>query len=163
MVRRFTDNKSANWTNWPPTIFDTGIEGIGACPGPTIKAFSDLGDANEDSRLGRALVTPGVTKVERVGATGQAELETVMADTGVNLGTNAGRVNVPEATEETPSLVLALEVDAEENKGCGAPLAETPGTKEEACEEVFLWIDEIMAGMEFPIARTTASVRESAN
>ena len=26
-----------------------------------------------------------------------------------------------------------------------------------------LWIDEIMTGMEFPIARTTASVRESAN
>ena len=86
-----------------------------------------------------------------------------MAGTGVNVGTNAGRVNVPEATEETPSLVLALETDAEENKGCGAPLAETPGTEEEACEEAFLWIDEIMAGMEFPIARTTASVRESAN
>ena len=94
---------------------------------------------------------------------GRAELETVMAGTGVNVGTNAGRVNVPEATEETPSLVLALETDAEENKGCGAPLAEMPGTEEEACEEAFLWIDEIMAGMEFPIARTTASVRESAN
>ena len=25
------------------------------------------------------------------------------------------------------------------------------------------WIDEMMAGMEFPIARTTASVREPAN
>ena len=49
-----------------------------------------------------------------------------MAETGVNVETNAGRVNVPEATEETPSLVLPLEVDAEENKGCGAPLAETP-------------------------------------
>ena len=75
-----------------------------------------------------------------------------MAETGVNVGTNAGRVNVPEATKETPSLVLPLEVDAEENKGCGAPLAETPGTEEKACEEVFLWIDEIMAGMEFPFA-----------
>ena len=120
-------------------------------------------DATEDSRLGRPLVTPGDTKVEGVGATGRAELEKVMADTGVNVGTNARRVNVPEATEETPSLVLALEADAEENKGCGAPLAETPGTEEEACEEAFLWIDEIMAGMEFSIARTTASVRESAN
>ena len=77
--------------------------------------------------------------------------------------TNAGRVNVPVATEETPSLVLALEADAEENKGCGAPLAEMPGTEEESCEEVFLWMDEIMARMEFPIAWTTASVRESAN
>ena len=64
-----------------------------------------------------------------------------MAETGVNVETNAGRVNVPEATKETPSLVLPLEVDAEENKGCGAPLAETPGTKEKACEEVFLWIE----------------------
>ena len=90
-----------------------------------IKAFSDLGDVNEDSRLGRPPVTPGDTKVERLGATGRADVETVMADTGVNVGTNAGRVNVPEATEETPSLVLALEADAEENKGCGAPLAET--------------------------------------
>ena len=44
-------------------------EGIGSCPGPTIKAFSDLCDANEDSRLRRPLVTPGDTKVERVGAT----------------------------------------------------------------------------------------------
>ena len=70
--------------------------------------------------------------MERVGATGRAELETVMADTGVNLGTNAGGVNVPEATEETPSLVLGIEADAEKNKGCGAPLAETPGTEEEA-------------------------------
>ena len=123
-ARRFTDNKSANSTNWPPTVFDTSFEGIEACPGPTIKAFSDLGDANEDSRLGRPLVTPGDTKVQRVGATGRADVETVMADTGVNVGTNAGRVNVPEATEETPSLVLALEADAEENNGCGAPLAE---------------------------------------
>ena len=62
MARRFTDNKSANWTN-------ENREGIGACPGPTIKAFSDLCDANEDSRLRRPLVTPGDTKVERVGAT----------------------------------------------------------------------------------------------
>jgi len=54
-------------------------------------------------------------------------------------------------------------LDAEENKGCGAPLAETPGTEEETCEEALLWIDEMMAGMEFPIARTTASVREPAN
>ena len=54
-----------------------------------------------------------------------------MADTGVNVGTNAGRVKVPEATEETPSLALVLEADAEENKGCGAALAETPRTEEE--------------------------------
>ena len=144
-------------------MFDTSFEGIGAYPGPTIKAFSDLGDANEDSRLGIPLVMLGDTKVERVGATERAELETIMANTGVNVGTKAGRVNLPEATEETPSLVLALEVDAEENKGCGASLAEMPGTEEEACEEAFLWIDEIMAGMEFQIARTTTSVRESAN
>lgn len=126
------------------------------------KSLLRLGRCQRRLKLGRPLVTPGDTKVEGVGATGRAELETVMADTGVNVGTNAGRVNVPEATEETPSLVLAHEADAEENKGCGAPLAETPGT-EEACEEAFLWMDEIMAGMEFPIARTTASVRESAN
>ena len=109
MARRFTDNKSANLTNWSPTIFDTSFEGIRACPRPRIKAFSDLGDANEDSRLGRLLVTPGDTKVEGVGATGRAELKMVMAGTGVNVGTNAGRVNVPEATKETPSLVLAVE------------------------------------------------------
>ena len=63
MAQRFTDNKSANWTN-------ENREGIGSCPGPTIKAFSDLCDANEDSRLRRPLVTLGDTKVERVGATG---------------------------------------------------------------------------------------------
>ena len=73
-----------------------------------------------------------------------------MADTGVNVGTNAGRANVPKATEETPSLVLALKPNAEENKGCGAPLAETPGSEEETCEEALLWIDEMMARMEFP-------------
>ena len=84
-----------------------------------------------------------------------------MAETGVNVETNAGRVNVPEATEETPSLVLPLEVDAEENKGCGAPLAETPGTEEKACEEVFLWIDEIMAGMEFRPEKTLTEPRET--
>ena len=54
-------------------------------------------------------------------------------------------------------------MDAEENKGCGAPLAETPGTEEEMWEEALLWIDEMMAGMEFPIARTTSLVREPAN
>ena len=80
--------------------------------------------------------------MEGVGATGQAELETVMAGTGVNVGTNAGRVNVPVATEETPSLVLVLGADAEENKGCGASLAETPATEEETCEGALLWIDE---------------------
>ena len=97
------------------------------------------------------------------GATKWAELETVMADTGINVGTNAGWVNVPDAAEETPSLVLPLGADAEENKGCGAPPAETPKTEGETCEEALLWFAEIMAGMEFPIARTTASVRESAN
>ena len=40
-------------------------------------------------------------------------------------------------------------MDAEENERCGAPLAQTPGTEEETCEEA--------------IARTTASVREPAN
>ena len=94
------DNKSANLTNWPPTILDTNFERIGACPGPTIKAFSELGDANKDSRLGRLLVMLGNTKVEGVGATRQAELEAVMVDTGVNIGTNAGSVNVPDATEK---------------------------------------------------------------
>ena len=88
--------------------------------------------------------------MEGEGATRWAELEAVMADTGVNVGTNAGRANVPKATEETPSLVLALKPNAEENKGCGAPLAETPGSEEETCEEALLWIDEMMAGMEFP-------------
>ena len=38
-----------------------------------------------------------------------------MANTGVDLATNAGRVNVPDATEETLSLVLAQTADAEEN------------------------------------------------
>ena len=74
-------------------------------------------------------MTPGDFRVEGVGATRRAELQTGMADTGV--GTNAGRVKVLEATQETPSLVLALEAYAEENKGCGAPLAETPRTEEE--------------------------------
>ena len=87
-------------TNWPPTILDTSFEGIGACPGPTIKAFSELGDANEDSRLGRLLVTLGNTKVEGVGATRQAKLKVVMVDTGVNIGTNAGSVNAPDASEK---------------------------------------------------------------
>ena len=162
-ARRFVDSKSANLTNWSPTIFDTNFEGIGACPRPTIKAFSDYFDAKEDSRLGRLLVTPGDTKVGGVGATRWAELETVMADTGINVRTNTGRINLPDATEEIPSLVLALKADAEENKGCGPSLAETPGTKEETCEEALLWIDEMMAGMEFPIARITASLRESPN
>ena len=87
--------------------------------------------------------------MERVGATGRAELKMVMADSGVNVGTNTGRVNITEATEETPSLVLALKADAEEIKGCGALLAEMPRTEEEACEDTLPWIDEIMAGMEF--------------
>ena len=108
-------------------------------------------------------MTPGDAKVGEVGAMRWAELETVMADTGINVRTNTGRINLPDATEEIPSLVLALKADAEENKGCGPPLAETPGTKEETCEEALLWIDEMMAGMEFPIARITASLRESPN
>lgn len=94
-------------------------------PRPSIKAFSDLHDTN-DLRLGRLLVTLGVTKVEGVGATRRAKLVTVIADTDVNVGTNAGRVNVPDATEETPSLVLSLGAEAEEYKGCGTPLAEMP-------------------------------------
>ena len=91
----------------------------------------------------------GWYKVERVGATGRAELKMVMADSGVNVGTNTERVNITEATEETPSLVLALKADAEEIKGCGALLAEMPRTEEEASEDALPWIDEIMAGMEF--------------
>ena len=80
--------------------------------------------------------------MEGVGATGRAELQRIMADSGVNLGTNTGRLNVPYAAEETPSLVLVLGADAEENKGCGASLAETPGTEEETCEGALPWIDE---------------------
>ena len=63
-------------------------------------------------------------------------------DNGRHLVTNTGRLNVPYATEETPSLVLVLGADAEENKGCGASLAETPATEEETCEGALLWIDE---------------------
>ena len=44
------------------------------------------------------------------------------------LATNAGRVNVPDTTEETLSLVLAQTADSEDKKGCGAVLAELPGT-----------------------------------
>ena len=87
-----------------------------------------------------------------------------MANTGVDLATNAGRVNVPDATEETLSLVLAQTADAEEKKGRGAALAESPGTREEMRKEaLLLWIDEVMAGMEFLVARTTVSVKESPN
>ena len=87
-----------------------------------------------------------------------------MANTGVDLATNAGRVNVPDATEETLSLVLAQTADAEEKKGRGATLAESPGTWEEMRKEaLLLWIDEVMAGMEFLVARTTVSVKESPN
>ena len=130
-------------------------------PGPSIKAFWDLRDTNY-LRLGRLLVTLGVTKVEGVGATRRTKLVTVIADTDVNVGTNAGRVNVPDATEETPSLVLSLGAEAEEYKGCGTPLAEMPWTEEET-SEVLLWIDEMMVGIEFLIVQTRASVRESAN
>ena len=88
--------------------------------------------------------------MEGVGATRQAKLKVVMVDTGVNIGTNAGSVNAPDASEKKwPSLVLALGADAEENKGCGAPLAETPGTEEETCEEALHWIHEMMLEMEF--------------
>lgn len=87
-----------------------------------------------------------------------------MANTGVDLATNAGRVNVPDATEETLSLVLVQTADAEEKKGRGATLAESPGTREEMRKEaLLLWIDEVMAGMEFLVARTTVSVKESPN
>ena len=87
-----------------------------------------------------------------------------MANTGVDLATNAGRVNVPDATEETLSLVLTQTADAEEKKGRGAVLAESPGTREEMRKEaLLLWIDEVMAGMEFLVARTTVSVKESPN
>ena len=102
-------------------------------------------------------------KLEGVGAMWRVELKMVMADTGVNLGTNTGRVNVPDATEETLSLVLAQTADAEEKKGCGAPLAGMPGTREEMCKEALLWIDEVMAGTEFLVARTTVLVTESPN
>ena len=116
------------------------------------KSLLRLGRCQRRLKAWKTASNPGRYKSGGIRSHRRAELEMVMAGTGVNVGTNAGRVNVPVATEETPSLVLALEVDAEENKGCGAPLAEMPGTEEESCEEVFLWMDEIMARMEFPIA-----------
>ena len=61
------------------------------------------------------------------------KFKTVMADIGINLGTNSGKVNVPDTTEETLSLVLTQTTDAEEKKGCGALLADMPGTREEMC------------------------------
>ena len=87
-----------------------------------------------------------------------------MANTGIDLATNAGRVNVPDATEETLSLVLAQTADAEEKKGRGPALAESPGSWEEMREEaLLLWINEVMAGIEFLVAHTTVTVRESPN
>ena len=69
--RRFADNKSANSTTWPPIILDTSFEGIGACPGPTIKAFSNFSDANEYSTLWKTASNAGEMKLEGVGATWQ--------------------------------------------------------------------------------------------
>lgn len=77
----------------------------------------------------------------------QAEFKAVMVDTGVNLETNAGNVNVPDATEK-----MAITCTPTQSR-----------TEEETCEEALLWIHEMMAGMEFLIAQTTALVRESAN
>ena len=42
-ARRLTVSRSANSTNWPSMIFLANLAGIGACPGPTMKAFSGLG------------------------------------------------------------------------------------------------------------------------
>ena len=41
-ARRLTVSRSANSTNWPSMIFLANFAGIGACPGPTMRAFSGL-------------------------------------------------------------------------------------------------------------------------
>jgi len=89
----------------------------------------------------------------------RVKLKTVLVDTGVNKGTNAGKVNVPDTTEETLSLVLAQTADAEEKKSCGALLADTPGTREEMCWEALLWIIIIIKAL-FKTERPISEVRE---
>ena len=54
--------------------------------------------------------------MDDLGATWLAEVETVRARKGVNVRTNAGRLNVPEAIEETTALVLMLRANAEETE-----------------------------------------------
>lgn len=91
----FTDNKSANSTNWPSIIFLTSFPGTGAWPGPTAKDLSDLCCEVEGPRDGRLHGRVAEENVEETGATRRVELEPVMADTGVKVEINGGKVNVP--------------------------------------------------------------------
>ena len=57
--------------------------------------------------------------VDAVGATRQAELELVMAHTGVKVKTNAGRVNIPdESAEDSDKSETALETAAGKEEIC---------------------------------------------
>ena len=56
-ARRLADNKSANSTNWPCVILLTSLAGIGALPGPILKALSNLVPKAEFARLGTLLMT----------------------------------------------------------------------------------------------------------
>ena len=131
-ARRLADNKSANSTNWPCVILLTSLAGIGAWPGPIMKALSNLVPKAEFARLGTLLMTlDGSVEKKRGGATRRAELESVMADPGVKVGTNAGRVTVPEeGVDDVDEMLTSVEPTVDEDEFGEATLAAEPGTAE---------------------------------
>ena len=130
-ARRLADNKSANSTNWPCVILLTSLAGIGAWPGPIMEALSNLVPKAEFARLGTLLMTLDGSVEKNVGATRRAELESVMADPGVKVGTNAGRVIVPEeGVDDVDEMLTSVEPTVDEDEFGEATLAAEPGTAE---------------------------------
>ena len=79
--------------------------------------MSALGHKEDLSKPGRLPIELEDVLAEAMGATRRAELESVMADSGVKVGTNEGNVTVPEGYAEDPETTLTALVtmgDAEE-------------------------------------------------
>ena len=90
-----------------------------------------LGPKAEFARLGTLLMTLDGSVEKNVGATRQAELESVMADPGVKVGTNAGRVIVPEeGVDDVDEMLTSVEPTVDEDEFGEATLAAEPGTAE---------------------------------
>ena len=95
----------------------------------------------EAPREGRLYGRLAEENVEETGAMRRVELEPVMADTGVNVEINGGKVNVPgdEAIPATETCGLATDEETAEDGDCEGPTVFSATDEAEEFDACELW------------------------
>ena len=142
-------------------ILDASLKGIGACPGPITTAFSSVvGELTGNKHLKESVRLEGRSRGTKDGAKLACEDDNgaEMAETGVNVSTKEGKVNLPEDVDVSPLPVKESEAPVATDGSLNAcATGEETAKDDEATGEEPGCNAASTPGKAFPIARATAS------